>query len=79
MLDAFYIYTHHQLRNGGNIHVLCVEVNDAFGLDIHADHKFVPVEFTGAVTTVLLYVSLNINSMYTDRASLLIKNRLLLL
>ena len=63
MFDAFYIYTHYQLKNDGGVHVLCGEVNDFLGLDIHAEHKFVPVEFAGAVTTVLFYVSLPLSTL----------------
>lgn len=58
MMDAFYIYTHYRTRNGGDLYVLCGEVRDlSLGLDIHGQQNFIPVEFAGAIATVLFYVS----------------------
>ena len=56
MFDAFYIYTYYQSREGNVPYIICSERGDLFGLDIHGDQNFVPVEFAGAVTTVLFYV-----------------------
>lgn len=59
MFDAFYIYMYYQRRGSRTFHVTCgerVDVNG--GLDIHGDLNFVPVEFAGAVATVLFYVSI---------------------
>ena len=58
MFDAFYIYTYYQTRDGNQVYIRCSEIGDLLGgLDIHDDQNFVPVEFAGAVTTVLFYVS----------------------
>ena len=57
MFDAFYIYMYYKGRDGQLTHVLCGERGDFGGLDIHGDQNFVPVEFAGAVATVLFYVS----------------------
>ena len=57
MFDAFYIYSHYRQRsNGLSQYVICMERFDSINLDIHGDQNFVPVEFAGAVTTVLFYV-----------------------
>ena len=55
MFDAFYIYAHYQ---GNDVYVLCGERGDLSGINIHGDQNFVPVEFAGAVVTVLFYVSI---------------------
>ena len=58
MFDAVYIYMYYQRRDGRSFHVICGETTDVSGgLDIHGALNFVPVEFAGAVTTVLFYVS----------------------
>ena len=58
MFDAFYIYTYYQRREGNNVYVICQAFID--GVDIHGDQNFVPVEFAGAVTAVLFYVSIGL-------------------
>ena len=59
MFDAFYIYMYYQRRGNRSFHVTCGENSDVNGgLDIHGKLNFVPVEFAGAVATVLFYVSL---------------------
>lgn len=58
MFDAFYIYYYYQTRNNRAVHVLCGELVDVLGgLNIHGNQNFVPVEFAGAITTVVFYVS----------------------
>lgn len=59
MFDALYIYDYYQRRDERAVYVRCSELGDVLPLDIHGDQKFVPVEFAGAMTTVLFYVSVN--------------------
>lgn len=59
MFDAFYIYTYYQLREGNNVYIVCQASIDEI-IDIHGDQNFVPVEFAGAVTAVLFYVSIGL-------------------
>lgn len=58
MFDAFYIYTYYQNRNNNPVYITCIAIFD--GVDIHGDQNFVPVEFAGAVTAVLFYVSIRL-------------------
>ena len=61
MFDAFYIYSYYQSRDGNMPYIKCGENGDILGrFDIHGDQNFVPVEFAGAVTTVLFYVSIRL-------------------
>lgn len=59
MFDAFYIYTYYQRREGNNVYIVCQASIDGI-IDIHGDQNFVPVEFAGAVTAVLFYVSIGL-------------------
>jgi hypothetical protein len=61
MFDAFYIYSYYQRRDGNPVYIRCGEIRDIFdGNDIHGDQNYVPVEFAGAVTAVLFYVSIRL-------------------
>ena len=61
MFDAFYIYAYYQQRREDQLYIICSEVGDFFGnIDIHGDQNFAPVEFAGAVTAVLFYVSIGL-------------------
>ena len=63
MFDAFYIYTFYQIRanNLDQLYILCGEIQDfSGGPDIHGDQSFAAVEFAGAVTAVLFYVSIRL-------------------
>lgn len=60
MFDAFYIYTFYQNRANNPVYITCSEKFDHLGLDIHGDQSFAPVEFAGAVTAVLFYVSVRL-------------------
>lgn len=61
MFDAFYIYTYYQNREGNlaRVYITCTEKGDFLG-NIHGDQNYVPVEFAGAVTAVLFYVSIGL-------------------
>lgn len=64
MFDAFYIYTFYQSRANNQLYIVCSEAVDFFGdggIDIHGDQAFVPVEFAGAMTAVLFYVSIGLS------------------
>ena len=57
MFDAFYIYTYYRQRNGSlSQYITCIDHRDLLNTDIHGEKNFAPVEFAGAVTTVLFYV-----------------------
>ncbi len=61
MFDAFYIYTYYQTRDDNPVYIRCGEIRDiSNGFDIHGDQNYVPVEFAGAVTAVLFYVSIRL-------------------
>ena len=59
MFDGFYIYTYYQTRDGNQPYITCFERVDGQQLNIHGDQNFAPVEFAGAATTVLFYVSVS--------------------
>ena len=57
MFDAFYIYSHYRQRNEDlSQYITCIDNRDWPNLDIHGEQNFAPVEFAGAVTTILFYV-----------------------
>lgn len=56
--NGLYIYAFH--RANGDVNVLCLDLRiniNMVAMDIHQEHRYIMLEFAGAIASVLFYVS----------------------